>query len=187
MEIWDKREANNKFTVVCIVHHSEVNYAQRTSINADNFVGLRLAGHHHGMGKKRFHTASSDFRTVNPIPIRTPLLTSRSVARAFRHKFLTLADSIDPAINSAGYENIPVDVHVPILNLTYGNILPHPIASNSKLSSAVIQGSFNADRRDYSRIFQDLSTSLESMFRPEAATLYLIVLKGIQRHGDTFP
>ena len=78
-----------------------------------------------------------------------------SVADAFRNEFKNLSDSLDLKQHTAGYEVIPVDVHVPILNLP-----DLPDKSGRKiLSTAGIQGSFG-DRRVYDVIFQDLNRSL---------------------------
>ena len=80
-----------------------------------------------------------------------------SVAKTFRIKFEEMADSADPDEYSAGFEHIPVDVHVPLLDIPD---LPNKPLSRV-LSKAVIQGSINAQRRDYYRIFADLITSLD--------------------------
>ncbi|KAG6857415.1 hypothetical protein H0H87_004777 [Tephrocybe sp. NHM501043] len=78
------------------------------------------------------------------------------VAHSFRESFNTLADSPDPVIQSAGYENIPIDVHVPILPLR--NLPERP--TSRPLAKAVIQGSFSMDRRDYTNVFNELNKSL---------------------------
>jgi hypothetical protein len=56
----------------------------------------------------------------------------------------------------AGYEHIPVDVHVPVLDI------PAPVDHSPSpiLSDAVVQGSFSSDRRDYLEIFAELKESL---------------------------
>jgi len=73
--------------------------------------------------------------------------------------FMDRARSSDPLIRSAGMEHIPVDVHVPILD-----VKDLPVLSPSRrLSNAVIQGSFSNDRRDYPRIFSELNQSLHGM------------------------
>ncbi|OBZ66784.1 GDP-mannose 4,6 dehydratase [Grifola frondosa] len=59
-----------------------------------------------------------------------------NVAKAFRREFDNRADSVDPEIYSAAYEHIPIDVHVPVLDIKN---LPEK-ASNRSLSKAVIQG-----------------------------------------------
>ncbi|KAG6821343.1 hypothetical protein H0H93_000204 [Arthromyces matolae] len=89
---------------------------------------------------------------------------SEHVAHSFRESFNVLADSPDPTIRSAGYENIPIDVHVPILPLH--GLPEHP--AREPLSRAVIQGSFNMDRRDYAHIFRDLIESLHGSYDPAA-------------------
>lgn len=79
-----------------------------------------------------------------------------SVAKTFRRTFSEHADSTDSAIYTAGYENIPVDVHVPILDI---HNLPLKALSRT-LSCVVIQGTFSVERRDYLHFFADLITSL---------------------------
>jgi len=81
---------------------------------------------------------------------------SEHVAHTFRQNFNELADSADLVVRSAGYEGIPIDVHPPVLPLP--NLPEHP--HNRSLSKAVIQGSFDPARRDYTNIFSDLVTSL---------------------------
>lgn len=66
------------------------------------------------------------------------------------------AESSDPAMYSAGYEYIPIDTHVPILDLPD---LPNKPLDRT-LSKAVIQGSFESNRRDYTGFFNDLIQSL---------------------------
>ncbi|KAF8206217.1 hypothetical protein K438DRAFT_1816815, partial [Mycena galopus ATCC 62051] len=77
---------------------------------------------------------------------------SEHVAAAFKSGILTP----QRYIRSAGYEYIPVDVHVPVLDI--------PVAVDHSpsriLSDAVIQGSFSTDRRDYLEIFAELKESL---------------------------
>ena len=82
--------------------------------------------------------------------------TLGSVANSFRNKFAGIADSPDPALFTAGYQYIPVDVHVPILEIP--NLPTKPLPRH--LSRAVIQGTLNGERRDYRRFFRDLIASL---------------------------
>ena len=63
-----------------------------------------------------------------------------------------LASDPDPNIYTVGYEHIPVDVHVHILNISN---LPE-LTPNRTLSNAVIQGFLDSHRRDYVRIIQRL-------------------------------
>jgi len=79
-----------------------------------------------------------------------------SVARTFRKKFQSIARNSDLRLGSAGYEHIPVDTHVPILDIHN----PTALSPNRVLSNVVIQGSFEMDRRDYARIFSQLNASL---------------------------
>jgi hypothetical protein len=77
-----------------------------------------------------------------------------SVAKGFRHAFDVEGDRD----HGAGYEYIPIDVHVPILNIP--DLLEH--SAQRILSNIVIQGSFATDRRDYVHFFDELSASLSS-------------------------
>ncbi|KAJ6513047.1 hypothetical protein C8R45DRAFT_812313 [Mycena sanguinolenta] len=124
---WDARDAAHKFQLVCIVHN------------------VRDDGWQHWI------TQWSQRNAIRILPI------SEHVAAAFKRSFLINADSPDPTIRSAGYEYIPVDVHVPVLDV--------PVIVNRSssriLSDAVIQGSFSTDRRDYVEIFAELKESLE--------------------------
>ncbi|KAJ6507960.1 hypothetical protein C8R47DRAFT_1236962 [Mycena vitilis] len=122
---WDARDAAHKFQVVCIVHHAQDYPWQNQIAEWARRGAIRL------------------------LPI------SEHVADAFRQSFLVSAVSPDASIRSAGYEYIPVDVHVPVLDI--------PLAVDHKptrlLSDAVIQGSFAQDRRDYLEIFAELKES----------------------------
>ncbi|KAJ7261791.1 hypothetical protein B0H12DRAFT_1013318 [Mycena haematopus] len=124
---WDARDAAHKFQLVCIVHNVR-DYPWQRSI-----------------------TPWSQRNAIRILPI------SEHVAAAFRRSFLISADSHDATIRSAGYEYIPVDAHVPVLDI--------PVAVDHNpfriLSDAVIQGSFAKDRRDYVEIFAELKESLE--------------------------
>jgi len=92
-----------------------------------------------------------------PILYVEPLSLScmHSVANAFRKEFRDTSSSLDPAIRPAGYEFIPVDAHVPVLNIP--GLFKHP---RRTLSNAVIQGSLDEARRGYHEIFKDLIQSL---------------------------
>jgi hypothetical protein len=63
-----------------------------------------------------------------------------------------LASDPDPNIYTVGYEHIPVDVHVHILDILN---LPD-LTPNRTLSNAVIQGFMDIHRRDYVKIIQRL-------------------------------
>ncbi|KAJ8519067.1 hypothetical protein ONZ45_g3952 [Pleurotus djamor] len=123
---WDARDKDHKFTLVCIVHHVLDKGWQPHIADWARRGALRL------------------------LPI------SSHVAAGFRHSFDESADSTDPSIRHAGYEYIPIDIHIPILDLP--NL---PDRNDDKtLSKAVIQGSFSLDRRDYIHLFEDLKRSL---------------------------
>ncbi|KAH9479942.1 hypothetical protein JR316_0008539 [Psilocybe cubensis] len=124
---WDARDTAHKFQIVCIVHNVQDEAWQPTIQEWSRRNAIRL------------------------IPI------SQHVGNTFLRKFEDLARSTDVAIKSAGYEYIPVDAHIPILDLQG---LPERTSINRPFSNAVIQGSFSADRRDYTRIFADLNHSL---------------------------
>ncbi|KAJ7928846.1 hypothetical protein B0H13DRAFT_2652777 [Mycena leptocephala] len=94
-----------------------------SSITFSPYAGLRMA--------------TTDYTVVQRNAIRI-LPISEHVAAAFRRSFLINADSPDASIRSAGYEYIPVDVHVPVLD---------------------VPGPFYTDRRDYLEIFSELKES----------------------------
>ncbi|KAH9479939.1 hypothetical protein JR316_0008536 [Psilocybe cubensis] len=124
---WDARDSAHKFQIVCIVHDVRDEAWQPTIQEWSRRNAIRL------------------------LPI------SQHVGNTFLRKFEDLARSTDVAIKSAGYEYIPVDAHIPILDLQG---LPERTSTNRPFSNAVIQGSFSTDRRDYTRIFADLNHSL---------------------------
>ncbi|KAJ7476079.1 hypothetical protein FB451DRAFT_1034412 [Mycena latifolia] len=123
---WDARDAAHKFKLVCIVHNVRDESWQRWIPEWARRGAIRI------------------------LPI------SEHVADAFRRSFLVSADSPDASIRLAGYEHIPIDVHVPVLDI--------PVTVDHRpsrvLSDAVIQGTFAADRRDYMEMFAELKESL---------------------------
>ncbi|KAI1788969.1 hypothetical protein LXA43DRAFT_974565 [Ganoderma leucocontextum] len=123
---WDRREADHKFKIVCIVHNIE-----------DTRWQVHIT-----------HWARRDAIRLLPI--------ADHVKNAFRDKFGAIADSSDPGLYTAGYQHIPINVHVPILEIADLPIKPHP----RQLVHAVIQGTLVADRRDYLRVFDELIASL---------------------------
>ncbi|KAJ7849783.1 hypothetical protein B0H13DRAFT_1644880 [Mycena leptocephala] len=123
---WDARDDAHKFKLVCIVHNVLDVSWQRQIAPWSQRNAIRV------------------------------LSISEHVATAFKRSFLINADSSDPSIRSAGYEYIPVDVHVPVLDLPAA-VDPRPTRI---LSDAVIQGSFDTARRDYLEIFSELKESL---------------------------
>ncbi|KAJ7761987.1 hypothetical protein DFH07DRAFT_814798 [Mycena maculata] len=126
LDAWDARDDDHKFNLACIVH---------------NFNDVSW---------QEWITPWSRRNAIRILPI------SEHVAAAFRRSFFIKSDSPDPSIRLAGYEYIPVDVHVPILDI------PVPVDHRPPriLSDAVIQGSFSTDRRDYLEIFAELKESL---------------------------
>ncbi|EJC97990.1 uncharacterized protein FOMMEDRAFT_162331 [Fomitiporia mediterranea MF3/22] len=87
LAIWDARPADQKFKVVCTVHHFRDTRWQKhiTPWAARGAIRLLPIGYH--------------------------------VGRAFRTYFQELADSPEPDIYSALYEYIDIDVHAPVLDL----------------------------------------------------------------------
>ncbi|SJL09859.1 uncharacterized protein ARMOST_13240 [Armillaria ostoyae] len=122
---WDERDEHHKFKLICIVHDV-------TDTTWQPVI-----------------TEWTRRNTIRFLPI------SEHVANGFRQLFDILADSDDEEIRSAGYEHLPIDVHIPILDL--GDQPDRPFRT---LSNVVIQGSFTKSRRDYDNIFDDLLASL---------------------------
>lgn len=86
-----------------------------------------------------------------------------SVSRSLERLLSDLAAEHDPVFQSAGFEHVRSDFHVPVLNISTPN--RH---YSGRLSNVVIQGTFSEDLRDFSRIFKDLAKSftgeVSSMF-----------------------
>ncbi|PPQ87891.1 hypothetical protein CVT25_001233 [Psilocybe cyanescens] len=127
LEAWDARDAAHKFQIVCIVHNVRDEAWQPMIQEWSRRDAIRL------------------------LPI------SQHVGKTFMKKFEDIARSTDLSIKSAGYEYIPIDAHIPIIDIPD---LPDLPATNRLFSNAVIQGSFDSSRRDYDRIFADLNRSL---------------------------
>ncbi|KAJ3558614.1 hypothetical protein NM688_g815 [Phlebia brevispora] len=123
---WDSRSSSHKFQLVCIVHNAKDTAWQVHITDWARRGAIRL------------------------LPIAEHVKTS------FRRLFDQHAESANHTLYSAGYENIPIDVHVPVLHLP--NL---PVKNRSRiLSKAVIQGTFDVSRRDYPHIFDDLVSAL---------------------------
>ncbi|KAK0469566.1 uncharacterized protein EV420DRAFT_1633985 [Desarmillaria tabescens] len=122
---WEERDEHHKFQLVCIVHDVTDTTWQPAITEWSRRQAIRF------------------------LPI------SEHVANGFRQLFEVLADSGDEDIRSAGYEYLPIDVHIPVLDL--GDA---PDRLFRTLSNVVIQGSFTRSRRDYDNIFEDLLESL---------------------------
>ncbi|KAJ7761986.1 hypothetical protein DFH07DRAFT_739565 [Mycena maculata] len=127
LEAWDARDADHKFNLACMVHNI------------------------HDTAWQQWITPWSRRNAIRILPI------SEHVAVAFRQSFLIKSDSSDASIRLAGYEYIPVDVHVPILDLPF----PADQRTSNILSDAVIQGSFTTARRDYVGSFQEMFAELK--------------------------
>jgi hypothetical protein len=97
-------------------------------------------------------------QSVLAVSFVTLRLSQSSVAAAFRRSFLVEADTANATIRSAGFEYIPIHVHVPVLDI--------PLADRKYsrvLSDAVIQGSFSPIRRTYADFFAELGESFARM------------------------
>ncbi|KAL7414541.1 hypothetical protein BDY24DRAFT_385586 [Mrakia frigida] len=125
------RPADDKFTLVCIVHNAfAVEWLIKYGADWVKEGALRI------------------------MPI------SDHVKRAFLYHFDLWADTADT--HQVGYEYVPVHVHIPVLPLK----LPTKPAKNEMLTNAVIQGSFDPNRRDFEGVFQDLIEELDADPRP---------------------
>ncbi|KAI0829271.1 hypothetical protein BC628DRAFT_1315386 [Trametes gibbosa] len=123
---WNLRAADDKFKIVCGVH------------NVDDVNWQR----HIPYWARR--------NAIRLLPI------ADHVAKTFRDRFAVKADEAEPLLYTAGYDYIPIDVHVPVLDVP--NL---PVKSLPRhLSKAVIQGTFSVGRRNYPAIFRDLIASL---------------------------
>ncbi|TBU27700.1 hypothetical protein BD311DRAFT_664971 [Dichomitus squalens] len=126
VDAWDRRNADHKFKIVCIVHNIlDTNWQRHIT-----------------------HWAHRDAIRLLPI--------ANHVKDSFRESFDSTADSSDLELHTAGYQYIPIDVHVPILDIPDLPIKPLP----RHLVTAVIQGTLVGERRDYHRFFNDLIESL---------------------------
>ncbi|KAI0766182.1 hypothetical protein BD413DRAFT_481527 [Trametes elegans] len=128
VEAWNAREEHDKFKIVCGVHN----------VNDVNW--------------QRHIPYWARRNAIRLLPI------ADHVARAFRDRFSVQAEDPEPLLYTAGFDHIPIDVHVPVLDLPSipVKVLPR------HLTTAVIQGSFSVDRRNYPRIFRDLISSLRA-------------------------
>ncbi|KAK7055565.1 putative eukaryotic translation initiation factor 5 [Favolaschia claudopus] len=129
LSAWDARDAAHKFTLVCIVHN-----------------GPEAA-------PKKTIEAFAQRRAIRIMAISDHVAASQKLA------FLARADSRDTTMRSAGYEYIPVDVHIPVLNVVLDTLRASE-SPRKMLSNAVIQGNFAHERRDYRNFFADLMKSL---------------------------
>ncbi|KAL6297970.1 hypothetical protein BKA93DRAFT_745058 [Sparassis latifolia] len=123
---WDARDDEHKFQLVCVVH---------------NVLDTRWQDFIPGWSRRGV------FRVVG---------IADHVANSFRKVFDGHADSPDPHLYTAGYEYIPADVHMPVLDIP--DLPTRPL--NRTLSKAVVQGTFSTERRDYEHIFGELIASL---------------------------
>ncbi|KAH9942981.1 uncharacterized protein BXZ73DRAFT_87432 [Epithele typhae] len=128
VDAWERRDAEHKFKLVCIVHNA-----------AD-------------VGWQRHIEHWSRRDAIRLLPI------ADHVAKSFRDKYARLADSSDPHEYTAGFEDIPIDVHVPLHDAARLNLPRRPFPRT--LSRAVIQGTIDPSRRQYDRIFADLVDSI---------------------------
>ncbi|KAI8984936.1 hypothetical protein BD414DRAFT_489771 [Trametes punicea] len=126
VDAWNARREDDKFKIVCVVH----NVADTNWQQHIPYWARRSA--------------------IRLLPI------ADHVAKAFRDKFAVQAESPEPLLYTAGYDYIPVDVHVPVLDIPNLPVKPYP----RHLEKAVIQGTLDSNRRDYPRVFKDLISSL---------------------------
>ncbi|CDO74195.1 hypothetical protein BN946_scf185043.g247 [Trametes cinnabarina] len=126
VDAWGSRRDDDKFKIACVVH------------NVDD---LRWQRHIPFWARRN---------AIRLLPI------ADHVAKGFRERFAVQADSLEPLLYTVGLEHIPVDVHVPILDIPHLPVRPLPRA----LEKAVIQGTFAAERRNYAGIFRGLIASL---------------------------
>ncbi len=80
------------------------------------------------------------------------------LGQSFRKRFKLLADNPDPELLNAMYEYVPIDVHVPVLDLPDYGVR----STADKLTRVVVQGNFDPTRRDYTHTFKDLLDALKS-------------------------
>ncbi|KAL6300681.1 hypothetical protein BKA93DRAFT_739936 [Sparassis latifolia] len=129
---WDARDEAHKFQLVCFAH----------SVRDDT----QWQGHITEWARR------GAFRV---------LTLGDQVTEGYRRLFAGLADDPDPRIYTAGYEYVAVDTHVPVLDLPHlPPPPPPPPPANRTLARAVIQGTFEAYRRDYDTIFRELIADL---------------------------
>ncbi|KAI9063501.1 hypothetical protein FKP32DRAFT_1592582 [Trametes sanguinea] len=126
VDAWNARRDDDKFKIVCVVHN----------VNDLNW--------------QRHIPYWSRRNAIRLLPI------ADHVAKGFRDRFAMEADSLEPLMYSAGYDQIPIDVHVPVLDIPNLPVKPLP----RSLEKAVIQGTFTAERRNYQGIFRGLIASL---------------------------
>ncbi|PIL36619.1 hypothetical protein GSI_00308 [Ganoderma sinense ZZ0214-1] len=125
-DAWERRDAAHKFKIVCYVHNAK------------------------DMDWRRWVPYWSRRHAIRLVAI------GDHVAKAFLHMFAEAADSHEPTLSASDFEHVPVDVHIPLLDIPN---LPVKV-SPRHLTKAVIQGKFEMERRDYARIFQELIDSL---------------------------
>ncbi|KAF8332974.1 hypothetical protein F5887DRAFT_986203 [Amanita rubescens] len=125
LNAWELRDNERKFELVCIVHHAE---------------------------NRLFEVNIHEWSRRNALRVLT---ISKHVQRTLHQIFQTKASDHSPLIASSGLEYVPVNVHIPILNVSIERQQSPPLLSN-----AVIQGSLSVGRRDYLTIFDDLVKSL---------------------------
>ncbi|KAJ7236810.1 hypothetical protein C8J57DRAFT_1087981 [Mycena rebaudengoi] len=151
LSAWDTRASEHKFMLVCIAH----------DVGDPKTAPQRLTDNNY-LGATAWPDMIVEWSRRNAIRI---LPISEHVAAAFRRSFLVEADSVNATIRSAGFEYIPIHVHVPVLDI--------PLADRKYsrvLSDAAIQGSFSPIRRTYADFFAELG---ESFARDPKAWGYL--------------
>ncbi|KDQ54573.1 hypothetical protein JAAARDRAFT_38258 [Jaapia argillacea MUCL 33604] len=99
------------------------------------------------------HYWSDDFTALSERGVLRIIAIADHVAHAFHEFFQDLAD--EPELIASGFEYIKTDVHVPVLDLP-----PRTRTPSQVLSQAVVQGFFSPERRDYARLFQELTQAI---------------------------
>ncbi|EMD34839.1 hypothetical protein CERSUDRAFT_117047 [Gelatoporia subvermispora B] len=107
----------------------------------------------HNVPDRRWQVHISDWAQRDSLRL---IAISEHVQRTFQLENDQHAESSDPAVYSAGYQHIQVDTHPPVLDIP--DLPDKPL--NRTLSKAVIQGTFQSLRRDYTGFFSDMITSL---------------------------
>ncbi|KZS87702.1 hypothetical protein SISNIDRAFT_490814 [Sistotremastrum niveocremeum HHB9708] len=140
LELWDSLPDHRKFYVVCGIHN----------------IGQTWTDEHLADWSKR-----GAIRTYG---------ISEHVAKGYRGKLLTMADSPEEKYYTADLEHVRTDYFVPILNLKNmpwrSSVGQAKKASKKPLTDVVIQGNFEQERRDYAEFFKEFEASIHQ--DPEA-------------------
>lgn len=154
-DAWESRDATHKFKIACYVHNAKDMDWRRWVPYWSRRHAIRLVAIGDQYVLSFFYPPS-----LTNLSADSSVLTSHSVAKAFLHMFAEAADSREPTLSASDFEHVPVDVHIPLLDIP--NL---PVKTSPRhLTKAVIQGKFEMERRDYARIFQELIDSLNRAY-----------------------